>query len=261
MKQVMRTLPSVVRTYISEGRYTTTAQTLMAKYSLRIDQGGVLEKELLLLLMGIENPTEFTEALAKDAGLDPATVDSLVQDVNNQVFFPLRKEEQMQNQSAQTPPVPRPPMPPRPTTPLPARPATPTPTMSYAAPLPPKMAMPKAATLGDIVRQVTAPKQLADHEEPHIEFRQAAPRPTTPPQPMPAAPATRPAPPAASASVAPATHKETPVPQNLPGAMPQAAVPTPQAVTPPTPPRMPAPPPITSYSSDPYREPIDEGAA
>ena len=93
IKQVMKTLPPVIRDYLSQGKYTAVARELMAKYSLHIDQSGILEREIMLLLMGIENPTEFTKALVEEAKIDKQIVDKIVQDVNTQIFIPLKAEE------------------------------------------------------------------------------------------------------------------------------------------------------------------------
>src|SRR3989344_9586346 len=91
--QVMRTLPPIIRNYLSTGKYTTVARILTTRYGLRIDQAGVLERELMLLLMGIETPSEFVQALIEEARLDKKIVDSIVQDANEQIFIPLRAEE------------------------------------------------------------------------------------------------------------------------------------------------------------------------
>ena len=235
----MQTLPSFIRDYISQGKYTTVAQGLMSKYKLRIDQGGVLERELLLLLMGIENPEEFTQALAKDAQLDEQAVNAIAKDINDQVFVPLRAEEERLSKA----PAPQQPKPVTP--PAPARPAAPS--APHIAPLPPKMTMPtKASPLGDTLRSIMAPKPLdaakllEDHEEPHIEFAPKAPATA-----MPAPVAPKEAPPAAIVPPAP------PVP-------PVAPAPAAPKIEPSASPKAPPAPPITSYGSDPYREPIDE---
>src|SRR6185369_9329718 len=180
MKQVMATLPPLIRKYLSEGRYTPVAQNLMAKYRLRIDQGSVLERELMLLLMGIEDPSGFIQALTSEANLDQQTVNSVIKDINDQVFVPLRKEEEAMTKAAAQPAgKPVPPPAPKPAAPLPP----------HVAPLPPKMAMPKSGSLGDIVRRIAPPasidasKLLEDHEEPHIDLKASAPAPKAPPAP------------------------------------------------------------------------------
>ncbi len=92
IKEVMRTLPPIIRNYLSQGKYTEVAKSLITKYNLRIDQGGILEREMMLLLMGIENPTEFTQALAEEAKLDKKTIENIAQDINTQIFVPLREQ-------------------------------------------------------------------------------------------------------------------------------------------------------------------------
>ncbi|HET9641696.1 MAG TPA: hypothetical protein VFP46_02515, partial [Candidatus Paceibacterota bacterium] len=82
LKQVLGTLPPVLRKYVLEERYTPVARELMGRYHLRVDQGGVLEREMLLLLIGVDTPDEFVASLASDAGLDEATIDGITRDVN-----------------------------------------------------------------------------------------------------------------------------------------------------------------------------------
>lgn len=93
MKEVMRSLPPVVRSYLSQGKYTPVAKGLMTKHGLRIDQGGVLEREIMLLLMGVESPEEFKQSLTEEARISEETVEAITEDVNTQIFVPLREEE------------------------------------------------------------------------------------------------------------------------------------------------------------------------
>lgn len=219
IKQVMQTLPPIIRDYLTQGKYTAVAKDMMAKYSLRIDQGGVLEREIMLLLMGIENPDEFSKSLAEEAKLEQKTINGIVQDINEQIFVPLR--EQMRREAPTAPEAAKPAPPEQPRTffhlenkiPLPRQnrpaegklPQVPVP----ASPVSPKPALRDVlATVMETVSggsQIPAEprKLLEDHEEPHIEFRNKA---------RAAAPLAQPAPPK----------------------------------------------PLTSYSTDPYREPIDE---
>ena len=92
VKQVMRTLPPSIRQYLGQGKYSPVAKHLMEKYGLHIDQGTVLEREIMLLLMGIESPDEFVQALTEEARLDEKTIRGIMGDVNEQIFIPLRDE-------------------------------------------------------------------------------------------------------------------------------------------------------------------------
>lgn len=100
---VIAVLPPVIRAYLARGEHTKIVRNLMAKYGLRVDQSGVLERGVTLLLMGIENPSEFTQALINDAKLSQQVVNSIVQDINTQIFIPLRKEEEEKDTVAPQP--------------------------------------------------------------------------------------------------------------------------------------------------------------
>jgi hypothetical protein len=88
----MRSLPPPIRHYLGQGKYSVVAQSLMTKYALHVDQGSILEREIMLLLMGIENPNEFVQTLGEEAKLDQQTIKGITEDVNAQIFIPLREE-------------------------------------------------------------------------------------------------------------------------------------------------------------------------
>ena len=254
MKEVMQTLPPVIRDYLVQGKYTPVAISLANKYKLRIDQSGVLEREIMLLLMGVENPDEFVQALVEEAKLDKPTVDGLVQDVNTQIFMPLRKAEEISS----TKPVSS-----TPQTPAPA------PVPAHIAPLPPKITMPQVSRSAIVAAPARSINLLEDHEEPHIEFAKAPVMPVAPAAPrMAPAPTNLPGmmPPSASAASAiqfpplpkpaqPAALAPEEALNKAPSllermAQPQVTAPAASVVTPVAP--------VQPRSSDPYREPIDE---
>lgn len=229
VKQVMQTLPPVIRDYLSQGKYTPIARNLMAKYGLRIDQGGILERGMMLLLMGIEDPAEFSKTLAEEAKLDQETINGIMQDVNTQIFIPLREEMRKGTEAVAS------------KSPVASAPSAPRAPQSHfhlenKIPLPtqPNRSAPHKPALRDVLASVmrASPdanhvsveprKLLADHEEPHIEFKSKAPV-------------------AVPNIVAPTAPSEAPPPHKPV---------TPQSPTPFKP--------ITSYSIDPYREPVDE---
>lgn len=267
MKQVLETLPPTVRAYLTGGKYTPVAKSLMAKYNLRVDQSGVLEREIMLLLMGVETPDEFMQALLDEARLDQKTVNGIAQDVNTQIFVPLRAEEMKSDlaagKPAQAPAPVRPvpagneqpkkyfhlenkittappavstvrPLPP----PVPQAPAVPLP--PHIAPLPPKTALPAStAKVSWDMRPapIAAPKQmpasslLEDHEEPSPSLK-------------------------ATEGTAHIEFDKTAVPPNLPGAMQKPAASPTLSVGAPIGSVGAAP--MKSYGADPYREPVDE---
>lgn len=84
-------VPEPVRNFVLNELQGTT-QVLMERYHLHVDQGGVLERELLLMLLGQEEPAEFVETL-KAAGIPADLVANITTDVNRDVFMRLREEE------------------------------------------------------------------------------------------------------------------------------------------------------------------------
>lgn len=254
MKQIMKTLPPVIREYLSQGKYTPVARNLMTKYDLRIDQGGILEREIMLLLLGVESPADFTKSLSDDAGLTREIINNIIQEVNDQIFVPLRKAEEKGTPVLSAPlptthfklenkiPIPRPvPEAPKIISTLPPAPMK---------GLPPKVFLPRPSTLGEVVRSVLAApkpidntKLLEDHEEPHIELKKVEVPPNLPGA-MPPREEIKPVVPM------PHVHPEPVIPK--------PEVPAPPVVSTPVEPKPIVSTPITSYSSDPYREPIDE---
>lgn len=203
IKELMKEVPAPIRAFFVSGKVETVAKNLMQKNKLHIDQGAVVEREIILLLLGLKDPAEFVKTLSEEAKLDAQTVNSIVQDINAQIFVPLREEEMKSGgmKTSLTPGLPQ-------------------------------------------IRKPAAPnsiKLLEDHEEPspslkategaaHIEFHPTSPTATKGAEKVPAPP-----------------------PPNLPGAIHHPQLPAPKPIPPTV-----SPAPIKSYSSDPYRESINE---
>jgi hypothetical protein len=297
VKQVMQTLPPVIRDYLAQGKYTPVAQNMMTKYGLRIDQGGVLEREIMLLLMGIETPDEFTKALVEEARLGQEAVGGIVQDINAQIFVPLREEEMKQSKTAAVstpPPTPKPASVPLSTGPQTYAPPLQSPRYqnqpaqqdlsafirpvqrppvnavrpaSPNAPFRPATPAPASQSMQPTSKPLDASKLLEDHEEPHIEFHKAQQGGAQTPlgqvlrSVMP--PANLPG--AVAPHIIPAGGRPTPIsaPRAETPATPIAPKPVPSA--PPVPAAVPAPAPAAPQpptlprtgGADPYREPIE----
>lgn len=261
VKQVMQTLPPVIRSYLSQGKSTMVAKSLMIKYGLRIDQVSILEREIMLLLMGIENPDEFTQALSEEAKLEKKIIENIVQDINTQIFVPLR--ERMRGGEVNAVPsaampaaksveVKPPQVEPKPISiPTLIVPKLPSHFVSLEQQRSP-ISLPVRPALFAAPKPITSNTLLEDHEEPHIEFNKALVPPTPsravlsstrPPQGINRIISeARPTPIAQKANVAAPVFQ----PKQIPPPVPAVAVPK-------------APPiPSKPYSTDPYREPIDE---
>ena len=94
IRELMKEVPAPIRAFFASGKVEIVAKNLMQKYKLHIDQGAVVEREIILLLLGLKSPDEFTKTLAEEAKLDQQTINNIVKDVNEQIFVPLREEMQ-----------------------------------------------------------------------------------------------------------------------------------------------------------------------
>lgn len=228
LRQVMRTLPPPIRRYLSERKYSVVAKNLMNKYDLHLDQGGILEREIMLLLMGTENPDEFAESLKNEAAISEDIVQNIMVDVNQEIFIPLQREVRNAGGGGQRETIPEP----RISAPV-QRPQTSPPSLSGSAPLPPKAAMPFPDTTFEKMNMSAPPAMLPLGEDQDERMAGTTPRPFAQP------------------------------PADLPGAMPGrnipgARLPLDTRVTGSPPPQPRVVPPAKPYTVDPYREPTEE---
>ena len=89
LQTLLANLPPAVRDYLRSERYSSAANRLMQKYGLHVDQGAVLERELMLLLLGTTTPPEFAATLEVDGNIQKEVVMSILTDLNQEVFVPL----------------------------------------------------------------------------------------------------------------------------------------------------------------------------
>jgi hypothetical protein len=232
-------LPVPIRSYLIDDEMASVIQAIGTKYNLHVDIIGTLGKGASYMLMGIQSPAETLGELVL-AGVDGATAQKILEDLNSQIFIPVREhvknykegdEEQVEDTthaemlvqtSTPTPAVSQSPEPvPQPTPvivsapqttpsipPTPPTPVMPQVSVAPTSPATPEQSMRTMASDVDALHQHRAPEPIP----------YSAPPPVIPPVPIP------PAIPA----------RTTPPPPNLPGA------------------------PLTKeYGNDPYREPVE----
>ena len=276
IQQILPTLPLPIQKFFEQRKLGATAQFLMERYALHIDQGTVLERELMFLLLGLESPDEFAAELYAQLPISEQVVQDILADINKEVFIPL--QEEMKKAIGNIPQSAKPVMPPSreesktSMSPTPANPQLPPrPPVAFSGGGP-RILPPSAQGFGRVqqinasmpnysppqplkyfhlenkipprevsqtsLKPVVDEKLLEDREEPHIEFNKSPARTAPPPSNLP------------GVFIPP----EVPMVQPLPA--------TPKIETPPAPLKPTVSPlaPVSSrpYSSDPYREPIDE---
>lgn len=89
---VFEQLPPAVQEVVVSPETVDFIDQMGEKYTLHIDDQGVFAKQLGLMLMGLRSPEEFSQLLRNKAGLPEETVRSLVREVNEKIFIPLRNK-------------------------------------------------------------------------------------------------------------------------------------------------------------------------
>ena len=92
IRQILPTLPLPIQKFFEQRKLDTITRLLMERYALHIDQGTILERELMFLLLGLESPDEFAAELYANLPVSKQTVLGIVKDINAQIFVPLRKK-------------------------------------------------------------------------------------------------------------------------------------------------------------------------
>jgi len=265
LQTLMQDLPLPVREFLSSPRRDAVVSKLSQKYGLHADVAGKFERAFLYMLLGVFTPPEFIAELT-NAGLPEVTVNGLVEDVNQEVFIPLRNAERTaataEPTARPTPVVPAPSFtpqpavfvpPPAPVAPVPTVPVvpapTPAPTTPTYTPTPPQSPVIPAPTpyiapspvIEPQMRTMASDMAFAKEHRPSLpEFMGGAHTTPTPthevsaPAPLPIPQAPLPATPTPSS---PSAQPFRAPPPNLPGA-PEIR-------------------PVREYSVDPYREAVE----
>lgn len=224
IQKAFATAPEHLRAYIKSDELDVAFYQIRTTYKLHLDHAGNLALAIDAVVLGLrkfdELPALLREALG---GLDDATREKVLKDVNDKVFIPLRELTKKTAEEARA-----------------------------------KLAAPKSPPV--TVRPPTTPTQVPavpQQAQAGIKLEVEKPQPTRLPiksiveeklaqQPAPIVPVVPPA-----AAAAPAT---APQPQQA-----QVAPPVTQAPPAPTPPAVAAPPPTQPryHGADPYREPAE----
>lgn len=81
--------PDLIRTTFNGEPIRTFIAGLRTKYQLHIDTAGIVGEGIGYLLLGLMDPNTFRQHI-KAAGLSDTTVATIITDINQQIFIPLR---------------------------------------------------------------------------------------------------------------------------------------------------------------------------
>ncbi len=84
-------LPKAVQDVITESNWQFTIRDIIKKFNLRIDQGGVIENEVFLVMLGFQDADDFLENIIREGNMDRGIAGALEKEVGAVIFAPLRK--------------------------------------------------------------------------------------------------------------------------------------------------------------------------
>jgi hypothetical protein len=85
-------VPKELRDAIFSSDLSNKLHLLAQKYHLHIDKAGMLEDEVVLVLMGMEDPDAFVTNAKRELDISPEDARGLARDVNDQIFHPIREK-------------------------------------------------------------------------------------------------------------------------------------------------------------------------
>jgi hypothetical protein len=177
IEQLLAKAPGPVRSFVLN-ELSTVTERLMTRHQLHVDQAGILEAELLLVLVGQSTPDEFFKALS-NAGISEDRIRLMTTDLDNEVFKRIRKEERELPQTVKPAVSPTAPTPPLSRTPVPIYSPLP---VSNVPSVPPSRVQPPPNLPGQLP-EPPAPRPTPP--PPHIEVPAPPAPPKTIEQPIP----------------------------------------------------------------------------
>ncbi|MAJ97491.1 hypothetical protein CL644_01205 [bacterium] len=87
-------LPEAVQEAVSDTRVEKKLRELASNYKLHLDQWTLLENEIMLTLLGLEDPENMAKNIAEEVGIAEDVAQKLVDDIAMQVFKPIREKMQ-----------------------------------------------------------------------------------------------------------------------------------------------------------------------
>jgi len=85
-------LPEIVRESISNSSWRDSIRDIVAKNKLLIDQGLAIEKETFLMMLGVENPKNYTRHIKKQANLTKEQAISIAFDVEEKILDEIKRK-------------------------------------------------------------------------------------------------------------------------------------------------------------------------
>jgi len=111
IKKQFAQLPKEVQLAVTDTNLIQKTKDLSAKYSLRIDQLGSLQNEIIFVMIGLEPSSVFIENISNELKINKEQANLIANDANETIFKPIRIylrkwEEDAEKEQAKTEPSP-----------------------------------------------------------------------------------------------------------------------------------------------------------
>ncbi len=87
----IKTLPKNIQYALAHFPWHEAISNIAKKYQLQIDEEDILLREVLLVLVGLEDAEKIYENILKHLSLDEKTAGNLIAELNQKVFIPLQR--------------------------------------------------------------------------------------------------------------------------------------------------------------------------
>jgi len=91
LEKRFETLPADVKAAITSPEIANKIQEIAQNHKLHLDQAGILEEEISLVMLGINHPDNFVNKIEERLGLPTEEAVGLAVDVNDEVFMSIRE--------------------------------------------------------------------------------------------------------------------------------------------------------------------------
>lgn len=91
IQERFKKLPSTLQKAITSNDFKDGLRTISEKYKLHLDKGVTLENETLMVMMGLDDTSSFTQNLQRGLGIDKEQAEKITADVAKDILLPIRE--------------------------------------------------------------------------------------------------------------------------------------------------------------------------
>lgn len=91
IKEQFKKLPKDIQDAILAVDLRDKLKIVSDKHKLLVDKAGILENETMLIMLGLENYSTYSDSIKKKLGVTEQQAQEITKDINEQIFLPIRE--------------------------------------------------------------------------------------------------------------------------------------------------------------------------